>query len=63
MDTYKKVNVKLIKSTISSIQSHKATVEALGLKKVGQSKVHTLTPSIAGMLFKVKHLVSVTDAE
>lgn len=53
------IKVTLIKSTIGCLQGQKASVAALGLKKIGQSKIHNATPSILGMIDKVKHLVKV----
>ena len=57
----KKIKVTLVKSTISSLEKHKRTVEALGLKKIRQSKVHDDNVVIRGMIFVVKHLVSVEE--
>ena len=53
------IKVTLIKSTIGCLQGQKASVAALGLKKIGQSKIHNAIPSILGMIDKVKHLVKV----
>ena len=51
-----KLQVTLVKSPISSKPNHIRIVEALGLHKVHATKVFEDTPSIRGMLFKVKHL-------
>ena len=56
-----KLKVTLVKSPISSIPNHIKVVEALGLRKLHQEKIHHDTPSIRGMLFKVKHLVRVEE--
>ncbi len=53
--------IALKKSTIGALQSHKATVEALGLRKIGQCVEKTDTPQIRGMVEKVSHLVSVEE--
>jgi len=37
-------------------------LEALGLHKIGQVVEHNDTPAVLGMINKVKHLVSVTEA-
>lgn len=58
----KKLKVTLVKSTIGSLDKHKKTVQALGLKKIRSSVVVNDTPSIRGMIFVVKHLVSVEEA-
>ncbi len=52
-----KLEVKLVKSTIGSIPKHRKTVEALGLKKIGQVVTHQDNPQIRGMINKVSHLV------
>ncbi|HBF44815.1 MAG TPA: 50S ribosomal protein L30 [Clostridiales bacterium] len=54
-----KVRITLVKSTISSLKNQKATIEALGLKKIGQSKEFTVSDSLNGMIAKVNHLVKV----
>ena len=58
-----KLKVTLVKSPISSIPNHVKVVEALGLRKMHQVKIHPDNPSIRGMLFKVKHLVSVEEIQ
>ena len=55
----KQLKVTLKKSTIGCNQSMKDTVRSLGLGKINSSAVHSDTPSIRGMIFKVKHLLSV----
>ena len=57
----KKVKIKQIKSTIKRLESQKRTLEALGLRKIGMEVEHELSPSINGMLNKLKHLVSVNE--
>ncbi len=56
-----KIKVTLVKSTIGQVQSVKATVAALGLKKIRSSKELDDTPAIQGMVAKVKHLVKVEN--
>ncbi len=56
-----KVKVKQVKSTIKRPKDQKQTLIALGLKRIGQERVHELTPQIKGMINKVKHLVSVEE--
>ncbi|MDR3051321.1 MAG: 50S ribosomal protein L30 [Oscillospiraceae bacterium] len=56
-----KLHVTLVKSPISSKPNHVKVVEALGLHKMHQTKVHQDTPSIRGMIFRVKHLVRVEE--
>ncbi len=53
-----KIKVKMVKSGIKKPQNQKRTLEALGLKRIGQVVEHEDTSSILGMINKVKHLVS-----
>ena len=53
------VKVTLIKSTNGEVESVKATVAALGLKKIRQSKTLEETPANLGQINKVAHLVKV----
>ncbi|MDD2573011.1 MAG: 50S ribosomal protein L30 [Bacillota bacterium] len=56
-----RLKIKLIKSTIGSKKDQKATVEALGLKKISQVVEKNNTPEIRGMVNKVSHLVEVEE--
>ena len=56
-----KIKVTLVKSTIGQVESVKATVAALGLKKIRSSKDLEDTPATQGMVAKVKHLVKVEN--
>ena len=57
-----KIIVTQIKSSIKRMQSQKRTLEALGLRGIGKEVTHETTPSILGMIDKVKHLVKTTEA-
>ena len=48
------------KSPIGRQSDQKKTLIGLGLNKIGRSKVLNDTPSIRGMINKVKHLVEVS---
>jgi large subunit ribosomal protein L30 len=52
------LKIKLTKSIAGASESQLATIEGLGLKKFGQERLLQDTPSVRGMVFKVKHLVS-----
>ncbi len=52
-----KLKVTLVKSVIGSKKDQIATVEALGLKKIRDTKEHADNPQIRGMINKVSHLV------
>ena len=56
------IKITQTKSSIKRLQSQKRTLEALGLRGIGKEVTHEATPSILGMVNKVKHLVSVTEA-
>ncbi|UYW01411.1 50S ribosomal protein L30 [Flavobacterium agricola] len=58
-----KILVKQVKSQIKCTSTQKRTLEALGLKKLGQVVSHEDTANILGMVNKVKHLVSVEEAK
>ncbi len=57
-----KIKVTKVKSAINRTKRQKLTLEALGLKKIGQTIEHENTPNILGMIRKVNHLVSVEEA-
>ncbi len=59
----KQLKVTLVKSTIGSNQSIKDTVRSLGLGKINSSAIHGDSPSMRGMIFKVKHLISVEEVQ
>ncbi|OMP30282.1 MULTISPECIES: 50S ribosomal protein L30 [Mangrovimonas] len=58
-----KIRVTKVRSAINRTQTQKRTLEALGLRKIGQVVEHDATPNIVGMVNKVKHLVSVEETK
>ena len=54
-----RLRVTYRKSMIGYAKDQKATLAALGLKKLNHSVDHENTSSIRGMVHKVRHLVSV----
>ncbi len=56
-----KIKITQVKSKIGSDKTQKATLVALGIKKLNHSVVHEVTPQIMGMVAKVKHLVIVEE--
>ncbi|MGV8138387.1 MAG: 50S ribosomal protein L30 [Mangrovibacterium sp.] len=56
-----KIKITQIKSGIGSTKRQKATIEALGIKKMNYSVEHEATPEILGMVNKVRHLVKVEE--
>ncbi|GAA6154110.1 50S ribosomal protein L30 [Pseudoteredinibacter isoporae] len=55
----KTVKVTQVKSTNGRLQSHKACVAGLGLRRIGHSVEVEDTPSVRGMINKVNYLVKV----
>jgi large subunit ribosomal protein L30 len=55
------LRVTLVKSPIGYSKRHKATVKALGLRKMHQTVEHVDTPALRGMLYVVNHLVEVEE--
>ena len=56
-----KIKVTQVKSQIGRLKNQKATLAALGLRKLNQTVEHNATPNILGMVKKVSHLVSVEE--
>ena len=56
------IKVTLVKSPSNEVKSVKATVEALGLKKIGQSKTFEETPAVLGQIKKVGYLLKTEKA-
>ena len=57
-----KLRLTQVRSGIGQSHRHRGTLRALGLGRIGQSREHTESPQLAGMLRKVRHLVRVEDA-
>ena len=56
-----KLRVTQVKSTISHIARNRATVRALGLKRIGHTVEVTDNPATRGMVRQVRFLVSVEE--
>ncbi len=56
-----KIKITQVKSSIGSTKRQKATLEALGLKKLNNPIIHEATPQIIGMVNKMRHLVTVEE--
>jgi large subunit ribosomal protein L30 len=48
-------------SAIGQSPRHRGTLRALGLGRIGKSREHDMTPALAGMLRKVRHLVKIEE--
>ena len=53
------IKIKQIKSRIGAPADQKKTLDALGLRKLNRVVEREETPSILGMIEKVKHLVAI----
>lgn len=57
----KSLRITLVKSPIGFTKPQKATVLALGLRRLHQTIEHPDTPAVRGMLRKVIHLLKVEE--
>ncbi len=55
------IKIKQTKSRIGAPKDQKRTLDALGLRKMNAIVEHELTPSLQGMVNKVKHLITILD--
>ena len=55
------IKIQQVRSRIRCPKDQKRTLDALGLHKMDHIVEHEATPSILGMVEKVKHLVKVID--
>ena len=56
-----KLKITLVKSPIGAIPKQRATVEALGLKKMHKTVEKPDNDAIRGMVQRVRHLVEVEE--
>jgi len=57
----KVIRITLTRSPIGYSKRHKATVRALGLRRLHQTVEQADTPTLRGMIAKVNHLVEVEE--
>ncbi len=55
------IKIKQVRSTINRNARQKATIKALGFRKLNQTIEKEATPQILGMIKKVEHLIEVID--
>ncbi len=55
------LRIKYVKSAIGYPKDQKATIEALGFRKLQQTVEHNDHPTVRGMIRKVRHLVLVEE--
>lgn len=55
------IKIKQVKSAINRPADQKATIKALGFRKLNQVVEKESTPQVLGMVKKVQHLLEVVD--
>jgi large subunit ribosomal protein L30 len=58
-----KLKITQRKSAFGQTKYHRATMEALGLRRIGSQVVREDGPAVRGMIRKVAHLVEVEEVE
>jgi large subunit ribosomal protein L30 len=56
-DAEKKLKVTLVKSTIGTVEKHRACVRGLGLRRLSHTVLVSDTPENRGMINRVNYLV------
>jgi large subunit ribosomal protein L30 len=59
--TGKTLRVTLVRSPIGYTKDQKATVKALGLRRMHQTVEHKDSPALRGMLNKIIHLLKIEE--
>ncbi|MBQ6329139.1 MAG: 50S ribosomal protein L30 [Kiritimatiellae bacterium] len=59
----KKLRVTQVKSAIGRKYDQEQTLKSLGLGRIGKSHEIVDTESVRGMIFKVKHLITVEEID
>lgn len=57
----KELKIKLIKSPIGRIEKHKLCVKGLGFRKIHQTITLEDTPSVRGMVNKIRDMVEIVE--
>lgn len=55
------IKVKLIRSKIGQTPNQRKTIEALGLRKIGQVVEKEDSPQLRGMIYVVNHMVEIVE--
>ncbi len=63
MEKRKVLRITLVRSPIGYSRDQKATVRALGLRRLHQTVEKADTPAIRGMVAKVQHMLQVEEVE
>lgn len=59
----RKLRITQVRSAIGRKEAQKRTLEALGIRRLNQTVVHSDSPQIRGMLRRVEHLIEVEEVE
>jgi large subunit ribosomal protein L30 len=57
-----KIRIKWVRSQIGYPEVQRRTIRALGLKRLQQTVEHEDSPTIRGMVHKVRHMLAVEEA-
>jgi large subunit ribosomal protein L30 len=57
------LKITLVKSQIGVPRKLRAVLTGLGLRRTNSSVIRQDSPQVRGMIFKVKHLVDVTETD
>jgi large subunit ribosomal protein L30 len=57
----KALRIRLVRSPIACIPAHRATVKALGLRRLNAVVEHAATPAILGMVKAVSYMLDVEE--
>ena len=58
----KMLKITLVKSPIGAVPKHRATVEAMGLRKLNKTIILPDNAATRGQIQQIKHLVKVEEA-
>jgi len=59
----RKLRIQQVRSASGHPGDQRATIEALGIRRLHQVVEHNDTPQIRGMVFKVRHLVRMEEIQ
>ena len=59
----KMLKITLVKSTIGAVPKNRATVESMGLRKIGKSVILPDNDATRGQIRQVSHLLKVEEVE
>lgn len=63
MEKRKVLRITLVRSPIGYSKDQKATIRALGLRRLHHTVVKADTPAIRGMVARVRHMLRVEEVE